>query len=252
MPVSRAGAATSNMARRSAARIVGGFVPFPATHVHDELHARCLVLDDGKTKLVFVVCDLLGIDRLVSDEARALIQQDLNIPKDNVLISATHTHSACSALGKDARIVRDTVDDYQRFVARRIVDGVKRAHNLLRPAQIAFGSAEAAEHVFNRRWHMKPGSMPPNPFGSIDKGEDEPARRQRRSPRTRGADRSAILFLFLRRSPMANRSRSSRPTRCTTSAASARGTSPPITSRCTAKRWNVCSKPNGRRRRSSR
>ena len=25
--------------------------------VHDELHARCLVLDDGSTKLAIVVCD---------------------------------------------------------------------------------------------------------------------------------------------------------------------------------------------------
>src|ERR1041385_5203205 len=164
----RAGAAASNITPPLGNPIVGGFVPFPATHVHDELHARCLVLDDGKTKLVFVVCDLLGIDRLVSDEARALIQQDLGIPKDNVLISATHTHSACSALGKDARIVSDTMDEYQRFVSRRIVDGVKRAHNLLRPAQIGFGAAQAPEHVFNRRWHMKPGSIPTNPLGGMD------------------------------------------------------------------------------------
>lgn len=173
-PVFRAGAATSNITPPLGNPIVGGFVPFPATHVHDELHARCLVLDDGKIKIVLVVCDLLGIDRLVSDEARAIIQQDLGIPTDNVLISATHTHSACSALGKDARIVSNTMDDYQRFVARRIVDGVKRAHNLLRPAQIAFGSADAPEHVFNRRWHMKPGSIPANPFGGADKVKMNP------------------------------------------------------------------------------
>src|SRR5687767_1360758 len=90
----RAGAATSNITPPLGSAIVGGFAPFPATHVHDELHARCLVLDDGTTKLVFVVCDLLGIDRQVSDEARALLQQDLQIPPENVLISATHTHSA--------------------------------------------------------------------------------------------------------------------------------------------------------------
>src|SRR6266404_4072818 len=70
----RAGAATSNLTPPLGSPVVGGFAPFPATHVHDELHARCLVLDDGATKLVFVVCDLLGFDRLVSDEARALIQ----------------------------------------------------------------------------------------------------------------------------------------------------------------------------------
>src|SRR5467141_4010985 len=75
----RAGAALSNITPPLGSPIVGGFVPFPATHVHDELHARCLVLDDGKTKLALVVCDLLGIDRLVSDEARAIIQHDIGI-----------------------------------------------------------------------------------------------------------------------------------------------------------------------------
>lgn len=170
----RAGAATSNITPPLGSPIVGGFVPYPATHVHDELHARCLVLDDGKTKLVLVVLDLLGIDRQVSDEARALIQKDLGIPPENVLISATHTHSACSALGKDARILGQTMDEYQRFVARRIVDGVKRAANLLRPAQIGWGSALAPEHVFNRRWYMKEGKMPPNPFGKFDKVKMNP------------------------------------------------------------------------------
>jgi hypothetical protein len=66
------------------------------------------------------------------------------------------------------------MDEYQRFVARRIVDGVKRAHNLLRPAQIGIGSTQAPEHVFNRRWHMKEGAIPPNPFGGSDKVKMNP------------------------------------------------------------------------------
>src|ERR1043166_6181205 len=91
--VFRAGAATSNITPLLGSAIIGGFVPFPSTHVHDELHARCLVLDDGTTKLVIVVCDLLGIDRLVSDETRAVLKEELGLPPENVLISATHTHS---------------------------------------------------------------------------------------------------------------------------------------------------------------
>lgn len=172
--VFRAGAATSNITPPLGSPIVGGFRPFPATHVHDELHARCLVLDDGTTRLALVVCDLLGFDRQVSDEARALLHKDLGIPPEHVLISATHTHSAASALGQNARIISHTMDDYQRFVARRIVDGVKRAVNLLRPAQIAWGSAEAPEHVFNRRWYMKPGTIPANPFGGTDRVKMNP------------------------------------------------------------------------------
>ncbi len=164
----QAGAATSNITPEIGQEIIGGFVPYPSKHIHDELQARCLVLDDGQTKLALVVCDLLGIHRAVSTEARRLIQEKLGIPAECVMISATHTHSASSAMGQNRLMPDQTLDDYQRFVARRIADGVTRALNNRRPAQIAFGTAEAPEHVFNRRWHMRPGTVPPNPFGGGD------------------------------------------------------------------------------------
>jgi neutral ceramidase len=115
-----------------------------------------------------------------------------------VLISATHTHSASSALGKDARVISDTMDEYQRFVARRIVDGVKRAHNLLRPAEIAWSQAEAPEHVFNRRWHMKPGTIARNPFGGMDKVKMNPLAGSADLVEPAGPTDPAIPFIALR------------------------------------------------------
>lgn len=164
----RAGAATSNITPPIGRDIIGGFSPYPSKHIHDELHARCLVLDDGQTKLAIVVTDLLGIHRAVSDAARQQIAEKSGIPKEHVLISATHTHSASSALGKDRLQPQQQLDDYQKFVAERIADGVQRALHQCRPAEIAFGQVDVAEHVFNRRWHMKPGTAPVNPFGEID------------------------------------------------------------------------------------
>lgn len=174
-PTFRAGAATSNITPALGSAIIGGFLPFPATNVHDELHARCLVLDDGKTKLALVVVDLLGIHYNVSHEARKFIEQEAGIPATNVLISAVHTHSAASALGEKHFEFPQKIDDYQAFVARRIADGVRCAANRLRPAQLGFTTAEAPEHVFNRRWFLKPGTMPPNPFGGIDQVKMNPA-----------------------------------------------------------------------------
>ena len=164
----RAGAATANITPPLGADIIGGFLPFPATHVHDELLARCLVLDDGTTQIALVVCDLLGLHRSVSVEARRLIEEATGIPAGNVMISGTHTHSAASALGTTPRgyFSDRELDDYQRFVARRVADGVRNAANLLRPAQIAFGTADVPEHVFNRRWFMKEGTVPVTPFGT--------------------------------------------------------------------------------------
>lgn len=171
-----AGAATSNITPELGGEVVGGFLPFPCTHIHDELHARCLVLDDGKTKLALVVCDLLGLHRSLSVKARELIEKETGIPAANVLISGTHTHSATNALGGSPRTYSSDYDltDYQKFVARRVADGVRRAANLLRPAEIAFGTVDVPEHVHIRRWFLKEGTMPPNPFGKIDKVKMNP------------------------------------------------------------------------------
>src|SRR5947208_8999606 len=77
----------------------GGMQDRQATAVHDRLHARCLVLDDGGTRLALAVCDSCMIPRAVVDEARELIRRATGIRKDRVLISATHTHTAPTATG---------------------------------------------------------------------------------------------------------------------------------------------------------
>ena len=194
----RAGAATSNITPELGLGIVGGFVPFPATDVHDELHARCLVLDDGKVMLAFVVCDLLGMHRSVSVEARKQILEATGIPPERVLISCTHTHSAASALGEKRYTSEQPLDDYQRFVARRIADGVRRAINVLRPAEIAFGTAEAPEHVFNRRWFMREGTVPVNPFGKVDKVKMNPPGGSPNLTEPAGPTDPTISFIALR------------------------------------------------------
>ncbi len=174
-PVFRAGAATSHITPEIGLDIIGGFSPIPSTNIHDELHARCLVLDDGKTKLALVVCDLLGLSRSLSVEARQQIQAATGIPPEHVLISGTHTHSAASALGERGYQSDQELNVYQKFVAQRISDGVRRAVHQLRPAQIGFGSVDVPEHLFNRRWFMKEGSPAlVSPFGKVDKVKMNP------------------------------------------------------------------------------
>ena len=196
-----AGAATSNITPPLGGEVVGGFAPFPATHIHDELHARCLVLDDGTTRVALVVCDLLGLHRSVAMEARRLVEETTGIPAGNVMISGTHTHSAVSALGMTPRsYVSDReLDDYQLFVARRIADGVKRSVNLLRPAEIAFGAVDAPEHVFNRRWFMKEGTVPVTPFGvTTDKVKMNPPGGSADLIEPAGPTDPAVSFIALR------------------------------------------------------
>jgi len=169
--VFRAGASTANITPPLGSGLVGNFgIPPPANYVHDELHARSLVLDDGTTKLVFVVVDNVGIIREVFDEAKRLIFDETKIPTAQILISSDHTHSASSASGlgnlRGGWNAGMPLDDYQRFLVRRIADGVRIAVNNLEPARIGWGAGNVPQHLFNRRWKMKNPVV--NPFGGMD------------------------------------------------------------------------------------
>jgi hypothetical protein len=194
----KAGAALADITPPLGEKIVGGFAPFPSTHIHDPLHARCLVLDDGAGRVALVVCDLLGFHRIVSDEARRLIEEQSGIPPARVLISATHTHSASSALGKERFKLDQTLDDYQKFIARRIADGVACAINNLRPAELGFGAVQAPEHVFNRRWFLKAGTMPENPFGQFDMVKMNPGAGNANLVEPAGPTDPTVSFLAVR------------------------------------------------------
>lgn len=157
-PVFRAGAATSNITPPIGADPRIRTSRPPATHVHDELHARCLVLDDGQAKLALVVCDMRHISAEVAAGAKKIIEQMTGIPPQCVVISATHSHTTGGAKLEERE--GEPYYDFSAYLTRRIAESVLRAHNQLEPAQIAWGTAEEPTQVFNRRWFLKPGSPP--------------------------------------------------------------------------------------------
>jgi hypothetical protein len=161
----RAGAAASNISPQLGGSMMGLFNERKSTHIHDELHARCLVLDDGQTRLAIVVCDSCMMPRDLVDNAKEMIHKKVGLAADHILISATHTHSAPSCMGL---YLSETDTNYLPFLSSRIVDGVVRAINNLAPATIGWGVGQKPELVFNRRWRMKPGSIPPNPLGGTN------------------------------------------------------------------------------------
>lgn len=196
--VFRAGAATSNITPPLGELIVGGWKPIPATHIHDELHARCLILDDGETKVGFVICDNVGIPREVFDTARQLIDKETDLDVSKLLMAATHTHSATTARGENKAAVMETLTAYQQTVARRIADGVRRALNELQPAQIAWGSADEPTELFNRRWFVTDPKMLTNPFGGVDKVRMNPSRGSKALVRPAGPVDPEVSFISVR------------------------------------------------------
>ncbi|MDF1816466.1 MAG: neutral/alkaline non-lysosomal ceramidase N-terminal domain-containing protein [Verrucomicrobiales bacterium] len=157
-----AGAALSNITPQMGVPLNGVIMQTgPAKDIHDELFARCIVLSDGKVTLAFAIVDSTMISTEVHNAAKRQIESELGIPPGNVCIAATHTHST-------PRSVTGLVDDdlhreYLDFLAVRLADGVKRAHNRLTPAEIGWGSFEEPRFVHNRRWYVKNAVQ--SPFG---------------------------------------------------------------------------------------
>jgi hypothetical protein len=168
----RAGAATSNITPWLGISSNGGMQDRVPQHVHDELHARTLVLDDGQTRLALVTVDSCMVPRQILDAAKKLVHQHSGLPMENMLMSATHTHTA----GTATPVFQSEADaEYQLFLTRKIADSVRIALNNLEPARVGWGVGSLPQHVFNRRWKMKVGTVLPNPFGGTDQVKMNPA-----------------------------------------------------------------------------
>ena len=158
----------------------GGFSPSPATSAHDPLHARALVLDDGKTQLAWVVIDNLGVPRKVVAEAKELAAKATGIPQEHMLVSGTHTHSGVNpadeppASGAKLSDREAKAAAYRQVMLEGISQAIIRAHAALRPAAVGAAARPLTHEVFNRRWYLKPGKMPLNPYGEYDQVKMNP------------------------------------------------------------------------------
>jgi len=163
--VFKAGAAVSNITPKVGTSINGNMQDVAVRNVHDDTFAKSIVLDDGENRLAFVVSDLCMVYREQLDEAKRRAHEFTGIPVENMLISATHTHSAGTACSV---FQSDPDPEYLKFLSERIGDAVIRANENRAPARIGWGVGHEPSQVFNRRWKMKPGIVSTNPFGGND------------------------------------------------------------------------------------
>lgn len=150
----RAGASAIDISPWMGISINGGMHDHKGTNLHDPLHARAIVLDDGTTRLAIVVADSCMIYREIFDGAKKLVHEKTGFAPENILMSATHTHSAPASASV---FQSDANKEYQHFLTLRLADAVCQAINHLEPAKIGWAVGSEPRHVSNRRWKMKPG-----------------------------------------------------------------------------------------------
>src|SRR5688572_25886788 len=94
--------------------------------VLDRLYARAIVLDNGSSTAALITVDAGAIPDTVWQAVTGQVEQELGIPRANVLLTATHTHSAAAQRGGD--------------YAQRIVEAVRLARQRLAAARLGYGS----------------------------------------------------------------------------------------------------------------
>lgn len=170
----------------------GNLQDAPAKKAADPIHARCLVLDDGKTRVAFVVVDNCVIRRELMDDAKQRANKLTGIPTDRMLISSTHAHSCPSVAGA---FQSEPVPEYVEYLTERIAAGIKQANDNLATARVAWGVGRDESQVFNRRWWLKEPTDEANPFGKVDQVRMNPGYNNPKVTKSAGPVDPEVSFL---------------------------------------------------------
>lgn len=110
---------------------------------HEKLHIRAIVIDNGQSRAALIGADMIGLSDKIWTDASKQIAAELQCPVENVLMSATHSHSAF--VGSMALMgARDGVPDP---AVGFMLEAVRKAKAALRPAQVGFGTGQAFLNV---------------------------------------------------------------------------------------------------------
>ena len=155
-------------------RMSGYFNERLSTGILNPLQAKAIVLRQGGESAAMVFCDIIGISADVSARARKGATEKTGIPSENILIAATHSHTGplySGALRKhfhDKAVAEQGVDpcekvDYPSQFAAKLVEVIMRADVAAKPVRLKAGTTRQQGLSFNRRFHMKDGTVRFNP-----------------------------------------------------------------------------------------
>ncbi|MBT1698867.1 hypothetical protein KK083_18380 [Fulvivirgaceae bacterium PWU4] len=141
--VMKAGAAVRVITPDPLLPVSGGVgKPKKTTEKKGDLYARAMVFEKGNVRIAIVSVDNLGWTSALGDRSRALIK---SIPAENILIGATHTHSAPDAYGFPDENGKSLADlPYLDWCVKQIAAAVDEAVSRLAPVslKIAVGDAK--------------------------------------------------------------------------------------------------------------
>ena len=140
-----------------------------AQKVHDDLHARALVLDDGSTQIALVSIEVIGISHAFARNVQEEIQRRTRIPAAQVVLSATHTHCGPVTFHHFFNQDQPLDEAYLHRLAAGIVSSVETAWASKVACRVRSGFVNVEGIAVNRR---TPDGRPVDPMAGVIIVED--------------------------------------------------------------------------------
>ena len=135
----------------------------------DDIEVRALVIEQGGQYCAIIQFDLITVSQELLEAFYNEITDIKTLHRENMIITATHTHTA-----PETRTIRPgSHKDYAPFAARKAAESLREALDNMRPGELYTGLTDDNRFCFNRRYWMKDGTVMTNP-GKINSDVDSP------------------------------------------------------------------------------
>lgn len=131
----------------------------PTKGFRDRLHAVTLLFDDGRTKAALVTHDLIASSAAVVEGFRTAVVEAAGIPRENILVAASHNHSG-PRWEDQPEWSRKVVDDMRSAVAA--------AAKEMRPVTLGYGEDRIDFNINRRKTVEGRAIVRLNPDGPCD------------------------------------------------------------------------------------
>ncbi len=133
---------------------LGGYNPGRmSTGVHDDLHAKAVVFDDGASAVALVAVDALSLQYPTVEAIRAVASERVKgiaLPPDRIMVQATHSHAAPDTIGIYGNLITTGVDEaYMERLVSTCGGVVAQAAANLAPATLVYAATECVGWAVN-------------------------------------------------------------------------------------------------------
>jgi neutral ceramidase len=143
----------------------------PSEGIAQHLYAKALALeDDAGVRMVMVTMDFVTVPRLLREEVERLAFDRFGLPREALLLNASHTHSGPSPTQPAADGTPDPIKGgtYGQFLRDQIIKVIGEALERRAPATLYYTHARAGFAMNRRRMIGNEVKNSPNPDGPVD------------------------------------------------------------------------------------